>query len=124
MESEIVDEFEYRGHFCVVVKMEIDGTFHNGYVEIPKPKRRELTSKRMSKHQWDVTYHRFSKYNLPQELTYSDMGIARAYEDKYFIGFDTNHLYNYDHRETQTQEYAKKELKKLVDALIDCKAIE
>lgn len=100
MDSKIVEVFDYKGHKCVVKKIEKrDDEYHCGYVQVGKGG----SPYRHTDFVTDIDV---------AELTYS--GVLDDVEG-YFFGFDTDHLWNDKNPETKTKGSVKNRLKDLVE---------
>lgn len=119
--------FEYKGKVCAIVETNILGIAHNGYVEYPEPKKKETKELPSSKRKIDVSYDKImEEYDnrgkgLNVELTFGDR-LDITYDDprlkdKFFVGFDTLHIWNERNPYSKTFEAVKEETKKLCDIL-------
>lgn len=106
--SNVVEIFEHRGFLCVIKKLNIPfyGSYHCGYIKIPFP----LTQSGRK-----VT--RLKKcFESHEEITFEENIGIKPY-NAYFIGFDTMHYYNM--AKTQTLEYVKNSLLRIIDDFIE-----
>jgi len=113
-----VDEFEYKGHNCVIINCQLGRrstsavilargsaplrSYHNGYVKVAEDEKESNT-----------TYHEYIDKVETAELTFS--GELNDMADGYYFGFDTAHGWNIHNPESQTAESVKERLKELVD---------
>ena len=120
IKPKIVKDFQYKGRRCVVVLINNSETrkiipdsffnadYHNGYIEIK-----------------DNEIKKNENYDVNEEITYSgDLKHIEEPTDKFYIGFDTAHSYNFDNPITQTAEYVENKCKEIVDELESVKENE
>lgn len=62
-------------------------------------------------------YDSYYKYGIDEEPTFG-IGPLKNIEDKKFIGFDANHLYDHEHPELVTLEAMKLRLKRFAEQII------
>lgn len=112
MKSHVVDEFEYKGHKCVIVKMVLRSEeYHNGYIKMADSEEQVETVKANEK-DIDTTYDRFFREGNSDELTFS--GEVKDV-DGYYFGFDSAHLWNDKKPYTKQKNSVKKRTKKMVE---------
>lgn len=107
---ELVEVFEHLGRVCVIVRVKIHGVSHNGYVSVPE------------KHK-DKNYDDFEGKIETDELTYG--GHLESYQKcnplivgKWFVGFDSNHVWNIEEPETRTYESVRARAILLAEELV------
>lgn len=104
----LMEVFEHLGRVCVVLRVEIVGVTHNGYVSISDESK-------------DNTTDIFDGITT-DELTYEGELPAYQKEDprikgRRFVGFDTNHVWNIENPESQTFEAVRLKTLQLAEEL-------
>lgn len=126
---ELEESFEHEGGTCVIVsstpgnKLEVafkkvindrsvfTGKFHNGYVQTLDKNKGE-------------GYDQFN-HNTPNRITTVELTYAGPLdyygfpEDMWFLGFDTDHLYNVENPHTQTLGSVKDKTKELCEEMVE-----
>jgi len=96
-EWKLVETFKLKGHTCVIVKYVLESgfVFHNGYVSVNK----------------DIDTDKIQSVEITYTGTLERLGFP---PDMNFIGFDTAHLYNFEHPKSRTARAVKRSIKELV----------
>jgi len=96
-EWKLVETFKLKGHTCVIVKCVLESgfVFHNGYVSVNK----------------DIDTDKIQSVEITYTGTLERLGFP---PDMNFIGFDTAHLYNFEHPKSRTARAVKRSIKELV----------
>jgi len=124
-EAILVEEFEYRGKQCCLVKMHMPTRrdFHNGYVKVAEDAGQVAEScykdldALIGGPKSDYTYQYFNSELDAAELTFS--GTTKALPDGFWFGFDSAHAWNDKRPDSKTHESVKNRLKDLVDEMIE-----
>jgi len=83
----LISTFKHAGRKCAIVEVDIRGKSHNGYVELI--------------HESERTPHYADMAIETEELTFKE--TLEAYNlPEVYVGFDTNHLHNFEHSHTRT----------------------
>jgi hypothetical protein len=118
-EFTIIDKFTYKKILCVIVK--VDRTMINSLLKgvLKQPVKFDVYHNGYVCTDMEIEYQDIGSFITCVELTYSGKldHLDKSLKGKWFLGFDTNHSWNHDHKDTRTSLAVKMDLMSLCDEI-------